>query len=245
MHERTVCDLVIGSNWIGCQLDDGCVGVSCALSDGLTVKYDNTLLANTYRGKNAAYVASLIARGEDNILRAVGAAVLCAASQQQKDIRDDADKTRLFETDFRKNDIVGLIGHIAPVAKRLKEQVGRLIIFDEGISMRGDSDSVYPMDMQSALLPLCNKMVITGSSTINGSIDGLLDMCKNAVDIIIVGASTPMFSEGWKNTRVTRLAGSWWDNSKKDKIFEQIILTDGIAKVRPYRIPKIIKLPVV
>ena len=75
-------------------------------------------------------------------------------------------------------------------------------------------------------------MIITGSSTINGSIDGLLEMCSNARQIALVGSSTPMFPEGWKDTRVTALAGSWWPKERKEDIFRIISQGGGIAQLK-------------
>ena len=75
-------------------------------------------------------------------------------------------------------------------------------------------------------------MIITGSSTINGSIDGLLEMCSNAQQIALVGSSTPMFPELWKDTRVTARAGSWWPRERKEDIFRIISQGGGIARLR-------------
>ena len=77
-------------------------------------------------------------------------------------------------------------------------------------------------------------MIITGSSTINGSIDELLAMCSNAEQIALVGSSTPMFPEAWKETNVLSLAGSWWKNEEKDNLFKAISLGGGIAQVQAY-----------
>ena len=91
---------------------------------------------------------------------------------------------------------------------------------------------VCGMDQQPVLLPECTKMIITGSSTINGSIDGLLEMCCNATQIALVGSSTPMFPEGWKDTKVTSLAGAWWPKERKEDIFRIISQGGGIAQLR-------------
>ena len=83
--------------------------------------------------------------------------------------------------------------------------------------------------------PILINYIVLGVSigaTINGSIDGLLEMCPNASQIALVGSSTPMFPEGWKDTRVTALAGSWWPSERKDEIFRIISQGGGIAQLR-------------
>ena len=41
---------------------------------------------------------------------------------------------------------------------------------------------------------------------------------------MMVGPSTPMFPQGWQDSRLTVLAGSWWDNEHKEEIFKLISL---------------------
>ena len=119
------------------------------------------------------------------------------------------------------------------MAKTLSQQVKKRYVFDEGVSLYEGNVHVCGMDQQPVLLPECTKMIITGSSTINGSVDGLLAMCSNAQQIAMVGSSTPMFPEGWKDTKVTTLAGSWWPKDRKDEIFRIISQGGSIAQLRP------------
>ncbi len=241
LKERTLTDLVIGISLIACELDDGSVGVSYVLRNGLPPECGAFGFARELIGKNALEVARLFTDGEDNIQRGVGDCVLIAASQQLDGIEDD-DKETFFGINPCGEDTVGMIGLISPVAEALKKKVGQLIVFDEGISEYYGEEDVFPMCRQEELLPKCNKVIITGSSTINGSIDGLLSMCKGAKEIVMVGSSTPMFADGWKGTGVTALAGSWWKNDCKEPIFREISLGGGIFHVKKYVEQKIVRL---
>ena len=152
---------------------------------------------------------------------------------QQLPIADDTDDKCRYGMEITAEDTVGMIGFIKPVAKVLEKQVKKLYVFDEGVSLYEGNMRVCGMDQQPVLLPECTKMIITGSSTINGSIDGLLEMCCNATQIALVGSSTPMFPEGWKGTKGTALAGAWWPKERKDEIFRIISQGGGIAQLRP------------
>lgn len=241
LQGRTVKDLIIGISLIGCELDDGSVGVSYVLRSGLPPECGAFGFARELIGKSAWEAARLFIDGTDNIQRSVGDCVLIAASQQLDGIEDDK-KEAFFGIEPCPEDTVGMIGLISPVAKSLEGKVGRLMVFDEGISEYYGTEKVLPMRRQQELLPLCNKVIITGSSTINGSIDGLLSMCGNADEIVMVGSSTPMFAEGWKGTGVTALAGSWWKNDRKEEIFRAISLGGGIKHLKPYAVQKIVRL---
>lgn len=238
---KTVKDLVVGISLISCQLDDGSVGVSYVLRHGLPPACSAFAYAKTAIGKPAAEVAAWLIEKDDYIGRSIGSSVLSAASQQI-DIPDDNNPDKMFGIDFTSEDTVGMIGLIEPVAKALQNKVKEVIVFDESVSAFGGNVSVHPMSEQPQLLPKCNKMIITGSSTINGSIDCLLAMCPHATEIAMVGSSTPMYPQGWADTKVTSLSGSWWKNENKEEIFKSISCGGGVMELHPYMIKKALKI---
>lgn len=235
---KTVIDLVIGISQIGVQLSDGAVGISYVLRYGLPPECSVFGYAQDVIGKSAWEIANWYIADSENLQRTIGSAVLSAASQSLE-IADDTDKNCFFGMNITEEDTLGMVGLIKPVAKILESRVKELIVFDESVSAYGKNVTLCKMERQAELLPKCTKMIITGSSTINGSIDGLLEMCPNATQIAMVGSSTPMFPNGWQQTNVTTLAGSWWKNEEKEKIFKTISLGGGIAQLQPYMIKKI------
>ena len=232
LEGKTVKDLVVGISLIAVQLSDEAVGVSYVLRYALPPECGAFGYARNAIGMSAWDVAKWTVEGRDNIARSIGGAVLAAASQSL-DIADDTDDKCHYGMDITPEDTVGMIGFIKPVAKVLEKQVKKLYVFDEGVSLYEGNIRVCGMDQQPVLLPECTKMIITGSSTINGSIDGLLEMCANAQQIALVGSSTPMFPEGWKGTNVVSLAGSWWPKERKEDVFRIISQGGGIAQLKP------------
>ena len=174
LEGKTVKDLVVGISLIAVQLSDETVGVSYVLRYALPPECGAFGYAHKAVGMSAWDVAKWSVEGEDNIARSIGGAVLSAASQSL-DIADDTDDKCRYGMDIIPEDTVGMIGFIRPVAKILSSQVKKLYVFDEGVSLYEGPVHVCGMDQQPVLLPQCTKMIITGSSTINGSIDGLLE----------------------------------------------------------------------
>ena len=84
--------------------------------------------------------------------------------------------------------------------------------------------------------------MLSGTTIINGSVDDLLKMCAHARDIIMIGASTPMYPAAFIDTKVTVLAGSWWNKDYKDTIFKKISLACGISGLSKYTIKKSVKV---
>ncbi len=238
---KTVDDIVIGISLAACRLSDGSIGVAYVLRDELPPECEAFGFAADLVGASAEEAAELFVGGTDNIRRAVGDAVLTAAASGLPDIMDD-DSSNAFGINPSESDTVGIVGLIKPVVKQLADKVGKLYVFDRGIFDYYGDNRVLPTEREGELLPLCNKVIITGSSTINGSIDRLLEMCENAEKVVIAGSSTPMLAEGWRNTKVTALAGTYWRPECKDEIFRAVSLGGGIAQLKLYSVKKLVKL---
>ena len=121
---------------------------------------------------------------------------------------------------------------------RIKTMAGKLAVFDHGVYLRGGAPDVFPTEQEKDLLPACDVVILSGTTTINGTIDSLLELCQNAREIVLVGTSTPMFPEGFRDTKVSRLAGAWWKNEHRREIFKLISLAAGISSLSPYMIHK-------
>ncbi len=231
--DGTVKDLVVGLSLIGVELDNGNIGLSYMSRESLPPGCSVFAFAQDVIGEKASTVAELARSGTDDAQRGVGMAVLSAASRGQ-DLVDVENSYPSFGVEILSTDTVGMIGHIPPIAEMLSKKVQNLIIFDKAISQsKRVAEEIYDMKEQVALLPKCDVVLITGTSITNGTIDNLLKLCSNAREIVIVGSSTPMYPEAFKDTNVTVLAGSWWDNSMKEELFKIISTAGGIKHVRP------------
>ena len=239
---KTLRGLTVGISLIACELDSGDVGVSYVLRDNLPNGCSAFPYVRNAIGRPAGEIAEWIISGGDDLQRGIAAAVLAAASRGV-DIPDDTDVPgRPFGLEVKPEDTVGMIGMIGPIAEKFGRLAGRLIVFDEGLALHGGDTAntgiLYPVSRQPLLLPECDIVILSGTTVINQTIDSLLAMCVKSREIIMVGASTPMFPKGWAGSKVTRLAGSWWDNKRKDEIFRRISLASGIRELKDFAILK-------
>lgn len=229
---KYLSDLVIGLSMIGCRLSDGTVGVAYLLRDALPNGCSAFPYALSAEGKPAAEIAAWVLTGEDDAQRGIGAAVLNAASQELS-VPDD-DSPLPFGLEIRAGDTVGMVGYIRPVAQRLKKSASEVIVFDRGVELAGGDEMIQPCALQEQLLPGCDIVILSGTTTINGTIDGLLELCGNAREVALVGTSTPMFAGGFAGTNVTHLAGAWWNNDSWEKIQKVISLAGGVRALSAY-----------
>lgn len=98
------------------------------------------------------------------------------------------------------------------------------------------------MEKQPELLPECDLMVISGTTLINSTLEQLLEWCKKAREIVLVGSSTPMIAEAFSGTGVTGLAGSWWDPTYKQEMFKLLSLSCGIHHLRQMMVKKLVRV---
>jgi uncharacterized protein (DUF4213/DUF364 family) len=236
LQGRTVSDLVIGLSLIGCQLDNGNIGVSYVLREELPHGCSAFPFAKEVIGKSALDVARLSISTDDCLKRSVAAAVLAAAACSQQLPEDNEDKP--FGIEFRAEDTVCMVGLIGPLAMQISKEVKEFIVFDKGLGHCKKDFELQPMEKQQELIPTCDVVILTGTTTVNGTIDGLLEMCQKAREVVMVGPSTPMYPKGWQDSPLTMLAGSCWDREHKDELFKAISLAGGIRQVSEFMLKK-------
>lgn len=240
LEGRRIRDAVVGLSLIAVELDNGNVGVSYVLRESLPAGCSVFPYVQDIIGKPAKEVAEWVLSGQEDAKRGIGMAVITAASRSQN-LQDVEDPGLSFGVNVYPRDKVGMIGYIHPIAMEFKRKAKDVIIFDMGLSLRGgNKGEVYSMEDQPRLLPTCDIVILSGTTMINNTIDELLSMCPNAREIIMLGSSTPMFPEAFRDTKITVLAGAWWDGQHKEEIFKKISLACGISYLQEYRIKKAI-----
>lgn len=214
LADKTIADIVVGVSLIGVQLSDGCVGVSYVLREELPGGCSAFDYVSQVCGMSAAEVAQWVLIGQDSLKKAIGSAVLTAAANDLNP--PDDDKTGApFGLDIHPEDTACMIGFIPPVAHQMAQRCN-LIIFDKGLQYVPEGVQILPMKEQPERLPQCDIVLLSGTTSINGTIDSLLAMCTKAREIVMVGPSTPMFA-GWQGSGITTLAGSVWKGEKKTR----------------------------
>ena len=238
LEGRTVKDLVIGLALIGLELDNGDIGISYTLRGHLPPGCSAFSFAQDIIGRDAMRIANLAKHGTDDVQRSVGIATLAAASRS-RNLADVTTFKSTFGVEVLPTDTVGMIGFIPSAAKMFSEKTEDLIIFDEAVSeFEEETKDIRSMNEQAGLLPKCDIVILTGTTVINRTIDNLLKICSNARAIIMVGSSTPMFPEAFRDTNIKVLAGSWWGNDNKEELFKLISIAGGISHINKFMIKK-------
>ncbi|MHB1416702.1 MAG: Rossmann-like domain-containing protein, partial [Chloroflexota bacterium] len=82
--------------------------------------------------------------------------------------------------------VVALVGHF-PFIPRLRQQVGSLSVL-ELRPQEGD----LPAEEATRVVPEADVVAITGSALLNGTLQGLLDLCHPDAFVVVLGPTTPL-----------------------------------------------------
>ena len=193
-------DIRIGLGYTAVVVEDGRCGLAYTLHEN---DYESCCVvpdAGKLAGRSLSELISWI-KMPDATACAVGlAAVNAVLDPPAAALESDISDLLPVEAD----DSVGMIGYFGPLVKPLKERVRSLHIFER----RPDPGyGILPESATADLLPGCQVVIMTATTLLNRTIDGLLDLCKNAREIAILGPSTPFIPEVFMRRGVTMLSG--------------------------------------
>jgi len=81
---------------------------------------------------------------------------------------------------------VAVIGHF-PFVSQLRQSVGELWVLEQH-----PSGNDLPAESAPELLPRADVVAITASALINGTLEGLLKLCRPEATVMVLGPSTPL-----------------------------------------------------
>ncbi|MBU1238144.1 hypothetical protein KKF84_08260, partial [Myxococcota bacterium] len=153
-----------------------------------------------FEGQSAARLLDQY-RSSDPILRSLWLSAVNALLNMPA--RGDPSGTLSHMCGIERTDTVGLVGYFYPVLPELRANCARIHVFD----LR-DIPGCHPPSMEPVLLPHCDVVVITGTTMLNDTLEGLLPLCSRARTVALVGPSVPLSRELLQSTALTLVAGS-------------------------------------
>lgn len=198
----SVADLRLGLGYSCIELSDGRSGVAWTPDKRQSGSCTHLRNAGNINGLPAAETLTWL-RSENLLERAVGLATFNALnSRVERNLLDD-EATSLLE--LTSKDHVVMVGYFAPIIPKIQASGCRL----EVVELEADKPEVITPEQGFKALAECDVAIITATSIINNTIDGLLSSLKRNRAAVILGPSTPMSPEAFAGTRITQLSGSY------------------------------------
>jgi uncharacterized protein (DUF4213/DUF364 family) len=192
------------------ELDDGTLGLSYVLLGdtwaGLSRHADRVALA----GRDALDVASAYASA-DTLERTVGFAAVNALTRWVFDragFAPPASGDSIGLLDPQPGETVGMIGYFAPLVPRIVARGARVLVVELRADLVGEAEGVR-ITLDAAELAACDKVLATGTLLLNDTLEPILQHCRRARQLALVGPSVgcppdPLFARG-----VTLMGGTW------------------------------------
>ena len=213
---RTVKDLRFGLGYSCAELDDGRSGIACTLLFENSGSCTHVAAAGQIAGSPASEILGWL-KHDNDLERAAGLAVFNALNASHSRNFIEGEAISLLKID--KNDHVVMVGFFGPVIPDIKATGCRFEI----VELNADKPGVITPEQGFKALAECDVAIITSTSIINGTCDGLLQALKRNRAAVMLGPSTPMSPEAFAGTRITQLSGSY----VLDKARIQTIVSEG------------------
>jgi len=197
---QTASDIRIGLGYTAVCLQNGCCGLAYTLHEK---EYESCGVmpdAGKLSGRKASELIPWM-KSPDVTACAVGLATLNAlinppAEAVESDVLD--------LLPINPEDMVGMIGYFGPLVEPIKKQALALHIFERRPDPKYE---ILPESAAQDILPKCQVVILSATTLLNHTIDGLLDLSKGAREIAILGPSTPFLPEIFSRYGVTMLSG--------------------------------------
>lgn len=190
------------SNFAAVALEDDTIGIIFInLTNDVKNKFYK-LKSYNYEGMQALDLAQKF-ESKDLFNKALGLGGINVISQflfKKSDFcfEQVSDSLGLLEID--KDDIVGMVGFFPPLVKHIEKMGNKLIIIEkkEELLKMGLN---WRVTLDPSELKLCNKVLITSTTVLNETIDEILQFCKDAEKISMIGPTAgflpdPLFKRG-------------------------------------------------
>ncbi len=198
--DSAAADIRIGLGYTAVLLADGRCGLAYTLHEE---EYESCCVipeSGTLAGRKASELSEWL-KMSDTTACAIGLATINAVvGSTESAVESDIMEMLQVESE----DIVGMVGYFGPLVKPLRERVRSLHIFER---RPNPGMGILPETASRELLPQCRVVVLSATTLLNHTIDGLLDCCKAAREIVLLGPSTPFLPEVFRRHGVTMLSG--------------------------------------
>jgi len=197
-----VADVRIGLGYTAVRLESGHAGVAWTpQSDAPCCTHFQQ--AGTLAGRPAGDLLEFLADEKSGLVRAVGLATanaLLAALPQPPTSKEEV----ISSLDITPGDRVAMVGYFGPIVGQLRKIGCQLDIIELNPH---PGETITPEQGREALAA-CSVAILTGTSLINGTCDGLLAALGSPRAAVLLGPSSPLCPSVFKGTGVTHVAGS-------------------------------------
>jgi uncharacterized protein len=189
----TVEDVRIGGSYIVVVLTGGRVGLAARLREfaGTQIEIPGTAIC----GKRADALLTHLVSGTGAVERALGLATANALIHPPAPAEEE-DTISLMG--LRAGEQVAMVGLFRPIVSRIEATGVILSVIERDTPVKERRD----------ILGACDVAIITATTLLNGTLEGILSELGRPRHVALIGPSTPLCEEIFRGSPVTHLGGS-------------------------------------
>jgi uncharacterized protein (DUF4213/DUF364 family) len=192
------------------ELEDGSLGLSYVLLGDTLARLRAPGGLDTLTGMPAAALARRYADAQ-GVQRTLGFAAVNALTRHLFDragFEPPAAGGSIGDLDLQPGDHLGMVGLFPPLVKQVLATGSQLTVLELREDLAGAREG-WQVTLDPAGLARCNKILSTSTVLLNDTLDELLERCRHAQRVALIGPGAgclpdPLFARG-----VTSLGGSW------------------------------------
>ena len=223
---RKIIDLRIGLGYIGVKLDNEATGIAAVLFDALPHGCTVMPVAGNFVGSNAAELLQYLIAGKNYLEIALGLAIANALIKPPVDSIDNHEATTYLN--LQPGEKVVMVGLFAPLAERIRATGAELTIIEKNSARMEILGNTEKKDA----LRSCDVAIITATTLLNNTFEETVNALGKPRSVALMGPSTPLVPEIFRNTPVTHLGGAIVADAAK--VMQIISEGGGTPALRPY-----------
>jgi hypothetical protein len=221
-----IADLRVGLSYVGIMLDNGATGLAAVLPEsavrGCTVLKE----AGTYIGSSAVESLKYLVDGKNALHRAIGLAAANALVLPHGGDNEDREATAYLN--LQPGEQVAMVGLFAPLVERIRATGAILTVIEKNPQRL----ELLSEEAKQQALRDCDVAIITATTLLNKTFEETVGALGVPRSVAVLGPSTPLVPEIFRNTPVTHLGGVAVVDSAK--VLQIISEGGGTPALRPY-----------
>jgi uncharacterized protein (DUF4213/DUF364 family) len=225
-QDRKIADLRIGLGYVGVKLDNDATGIAAVLFDALPHGCTVMPTAGSMAGSPAADLLRYLIDGKNPLEIAIGLACANALIKPPLDAGDNKEATTYL--DLKPGEKVAMVGLFAPLVERIRATGATLTVIEKNPQRL---EMLSPEAKQQALKD-CDVAIVTATTLLNNTFEETVNALGKPRSVALLGPSTPLVPEIFRNTPVTHLGGVAFADSAK--VLQIISEGGGTPALRPH-----------
>jgi uncharacterized protein (DUF4213/DUF364 family) len=225
-ENRRIADLRIGLGYVGVRLDNDAAGIAAVLFDALPHGCTVIPTAGTFAGSPASELLKYLINGKNSLEIAIGLACANALIKPANNSNDNKEATTYLH--LQPGEKVAMVGLFSPLVEKICSTGATLTVIEKN----PERLELLSVEAKQQALKECDVAIITATTLLNSTFEETVALLGEPRSVALLGPSTPLVPEIFRDTPVTHLGGVTVVNATK--VLQIISEGGGTPVLRPY-----------